>query len=577
MSINAVRRCLVSGGTVLLAGWACGPALADSDDVTELLPVPAHHPPISSEYACARGVFGVDADMDRDGIFETYVVFYTKHGKAIESPAVSSTYGTRNYFCNGIDDICGGSGPWQKGEFQIWFVDKTALKGGTIPFSSSNPDSWVFKSVPGVYMVISSDNGDINPSAGGMRYYQVAAYAERNPPLGTAAIAHYEHARDDTATAGDQAYTFLPTCGSPGVMEIYFSSIFTENIIKDLRIHSICAPVPEPPPVHIIPLPISVRTLFGWDHRLQRHDGAPLSFPSWLYITNLLGNGALMSFQDPTPASPMMAFYRVVATPPPVFHPVIATGAVWRYLDDGSDPGTAWRQPDYDDGNWKLGAAKLGYGQGDEATVVGYGPNATNRYITTYLRGTFGVANPADFSSLLLSLKRDDGAIVYLNGTEVFRSNMPTGAVNFVTLASSSATGTNETTFLTTTVSSNLLVVGTNLVAVEVHQDSPASTDLGFDLELAGTWAGPQPPTITQPPQSQSVPTGSAVSFSFQAVGTPPLTYQWYYGNSAVGGATNDTYSIASATTNNAGIYAVGVSNALGSAYSAGASLLVAP
>src|SRR5436190_15147690 len=70
---------------------------------------------------------------------------------------------------------------------------------------------------------------------------------------------------------------------------------------------------------------------------------------------------------------------------------LIPTNSVWSYLDDGSDQGWLWTG--YDDGSWKTGAAELGYGDDvdgrPEATVVSYGPEATNKYITTYFRQYF--------------------------------------------------------------------------------------------------------------------------------------------------------------------------------------------
>ena len=60
-------------------------------------------------------------------------------------------------------------------------------------------------------------------------------------------------------------------------------------------------------------------------------------------------------------------------------------GAVWRYLDDGSDQGTNWSSRTFDDSGWASGPAQLGYGDGDENTVVEDGPN-NDRYVTTYFR-----------------------------------------------------------------------------------------------------------------------------------------------------------------------------------------------
>src|SRR5689334_17263060 len=126
---------------------------------------------------------------------------------------------------------------------------------------------------------------------------------------------------------------------------------------------------------------------------------------------------------------------------------LVPAGANWKYLDDGSDQGIAWYGPSFNDSGWRLGRAQLGYGDGDEATVVGYGTNANNKYITTWFRNSFTMPNPAIYRDLTISILRDDGAVVYLNGREVFRSNMPAGAINYRTLASSNIGGADENTF----------------------------------------------------------------------------------------------------------------------------------
>ncbi len=162
----------------------------------------------------------------------------------------------------------------------------------------------------------------------------------------------------------------------------------------------------------------------------------------------------------------------------------IPAGASWRYLDDGSDQGTAWRAPTFNDGAWATGPAELGYGDGDEATVVSYGPSGQNKYITTYFRHHFNVANPAAVQSLTLGLLRDDGGVVYLNGSEVFRSNMPSGTITYLTTAA--AAGGSESTFFDTAADPALLVAGDNVVAVEIHQRTASSSDVSFNLDLVG-------------------------------------------------------------------------------------------
>jgi len=173
---------------------------------------------------------------------------------------------------------------------------------------------------------------------------------------------------------------------------------------------------------------------------------------------------------------------------------LIAQGSAWKYLDDGSDQGTAWRGASFDDSGWSAGNAQLGYGDGDEAKAVGYGPNANAKYVTTYFRRSFEVPDASGYLMLRLRLLRDDGAVVYLNGTEVVRSNMPSGPIDYATTASANLTGTDESTFAEFTVPPASLVRGTNLMAVEVHQFSGTSADMSFDLSLDGV----RPPDVDE-------------------------------------------------------------------------------
>ena len=166
---------------------------------------------------------------------------------------------------------------------------------------------------------------------------------------------------------------------------------------------------------------------------------------------------------------------------------LVPVGAVWKYLDNGSNQGTGWRQPDFDDASWASGPARLGYGEGGESTIVSFGPSSTNRYVTTYFRHRFVVEDTGAVPALVLRLLRDDGAVVYLNGVEVFRSNMPTGAIGYLTLASVNLSSPEEDEVARTSLNPAALVTGTNVLAVEVHQAARSSADLSFSLELLGS------------------------------------------------------------------------------------------
>ena len=162
---------------------------------------------------------------------------------------------------------------------------------------------------------------------------------------------------------------------------------------------------------------------------------------------------------------------------------LIETGSIWRYLDDGSDQGTAWQAPGFDDGSWSEGAAQLGYGDGDETTTVGFGPNPDNKFVTTYFRHSFEVDNPGRFSDMTLELLRDDGAAVYLNGAEIARDNLPANAT-FDTMAQRTINGAAERVLQVFNVDPGLLVNGANVLAVEIHQADADSSDISFDLRM---------------------------------------------------------------------------------------------
>lgn len=177
---------------------------------------------------------------------------------------------------------------------------------------------------------------------------------------------------------------------------------------------------------------------------------------------------------------------RIFISRPSVEQEILSAGSVWKYLDDGSNQGTAWRELSFDDAAWDSGAGQLGYGDGDETTVVGFGPNSGSKFVTTYFRRKLEVADPDAVVGLQLGLMRDDGAVVYLNGTEVFRTSMPEGDIFFDTFASVIAGGADESNFWMTEVDPGLLVEGDNQLAVEIHQANASSSDISFDMQISG-------------------------------------------------------------------------------------------
>ncbi len=173
----------------------------------------------------------------------------------------------------------------------------------------------------------------------------------------------------------------------------------------------------------------------------------------------------------------------LAAEPPTQWTPRIAKGATWRWHE--ADPGVGWEALDFDDDGWKAGPAPLGFGVGGEGTVLPGNKDPDDRPITTYFRRRFQ-AEAGDLGPWLrLRISVDDAAIVYLNGVEVYRINMQEDEVHDDTKASLAVGSWFSKRFAETLIAGEALVVGENILAIEVHQQAPTSSDLRLDLELA--------------------------------------------------------------------------------------------
>jgi hypothetical protein len=185
----------------------------------------------------------------------------------------------------------------------------------------------------------------------------------------------------------------------------------------------------------------------------------------------------------------------------------------WQYLATGAllsdsnvvtghpdyDP-TDWKHPGFDDANWETGAAMLGFGDVGGIPLNTFITPPSPRPVTYYFRKDFEVSEAEQFLSINLDLIRDDGAIIYLNGKELGRSNLAAGTITATTTAENARPEDEIVSFSTITLAPGDLIEGTNTLAVEVHQTSATSSDLGLDLRLSGTRPNPDgsPITLTQ-------------------------------------------------------------------------------
>ncbi len=183
----------------------------------------------------------------------------------------------------------------------------------------------------------------------------------------------------------------------------------------------------------------------------------------------------------------------------------IAFGSTWNYFANNSAPandgsGNTWKLPAYVlTGAWNVGASpvagagKYGY-NASQATCLPSGivpictPGGGSKYTAYYFRKTVSFTATelsTTFYSIQMNLKRDDGIVIYINGTERARDNMPAGAPAYGTLASSNiAVGATEN--VTINLSPAFFTTGVNTIAVEVHLNTATVSDMSFDMELLG-------------------------------------------------------------------------------------------
>jgi hypothetical protein len=161
-------------------------------------------------------------------------------------------------------------------------------------------------------------------------------------------------------------------------------------------------------------------------------------------------------------------------------------GHSWRYHDQGEDLGQAWLATDYDDAAWPEGPGQLGYGDGDEATVLlDAEPNHPSAYFRTVVELPAGQPLAAELTALL-----DDGVAVWINGEQVFGFNVDDGT-DYGTWASADS---DDNQIVVAPVDVGSLVEGANVITAMAKQANEGSSDLSFDLRLVVTVQVDPPP-----------------------------------------------------------------------------------
>lgn len=233
---------------------------------------------------------------------------------------------------------------------------------------------------------------------------------------------------------------------------------------------------------------------------LQDEDG---DYPDWIEIynssdsvINLLGYGISDDIEDPfkyvLPDFELAAnqYYVVFASDKDrgsegevlteYWETVIRNGDSTRYLVPQSAVSSEWVNLEFDDTGWSDGTFGLGYGDGDDATVV------DNGTLSIFSRTTFTIDDISALKSLMFHISYDDGYVAYLNGVEISRSNM-TGAapISYNTEASDLVGEASliigaELPGIDINDYKDELVEGENVLAIQIHNISTGSSDLSL-------------------------------------------------------------------------------------------------
>ena len=241
---------------------------------------------------------------------------------------------------------------------------------------------------------------------------------------------------------------------------------------------------------------------------------------------------------------------------------LIQPGSTWRWKYDNTTTPSGWAGTGFDDSAWKQGGAPLGFGSTSIITNIDTFATTTDRPKTAYFRKSFSVANPGKVSQLTLSTVADDGVVVYLNGTEVGRANMPTGTVSSTTSAST-AVRTTSAQKVTLNVSPDLLVAGTNVVAAETHLNYKGTPDVSFDLTAKAT-TGNARPTAAFTASADQLAASFDGSASADSDGTI-ASYAWDFGDNTQGTGVTPTHTYAASGTYHVTLTVTDNDGALGS------------
>jgi len=251
----------------------------------------------------------------------------------------------------------------------------------------------------------------------------------------------------------------------------------------------------------------------------------------------------------------------------------------WFYDDTGRELGTGWRAANYvPDANWHQGPGLIGYEPDSPNPYRFHAPVSTVLFISNpifptnyYYRGSFNFSGSTVGLSLYITNLIDDGAVIYLNGTEVGRFRIPAGQ-NAATFASGGP-GTEGTLETITVTNISLLRQGQNVIAAEVHQGDIASSDTVWGCKVVTVRSDPLVITTNLPAQVIAY-LAETLTLDIGLTGGPAF-YRWFRDGTQV--STNRTFRASPVAATTAGNYWVVVTNNISAVTSAVCRVVVFP
>ena len=162
----------------------------------------------------------------------------------------------------------------------------------------------------------------------------------------------------------------------------------------------------------------------------------------------------------------------------PHWETVIDEGDFWTYTVPTSEPDASWREPGFNDPSWPSGRTGIGYGDGDDRTLV---PGGT---LSVYARKTFQIDDPGTITHMFLDIDFDDGFVAFINGEEIARENIvdlgrPPGYTEMAITYTEPRLIFGGEPFQYQVVNPQaVLRPGENVLAIQLHNSTPTSSDL---------------------------------------------------------------------------------------------------